>query len=149
MIIEYLKIKKIKSIVYDFNNYINNHREKARKDIAIVCNGKKDKIDMDIPIQTDIDLNIYADGIFIGSNNPIYRDLIEFIKNYKSETKAEHIIEDKSKSIRRREAIQSEESPYSKVISKSGKEMYYYKDPVTGKKRRVSKKSIELAGYKI
>jgi hypothetical protein len=27
--------------------------------------------------------------------------------------------------------------------------MYYYKDPVTGKKRRVSKKSIELAGYKI
>ena len=149
MIIEYLTIKKIKSIVYDFNNYINNHREKARKDIAIVCNGSKDKINIKNSYEANLDLSMLADGIFIGSNNPIYRDLIEFIKNYESETKAEPVIEDKSKSIRRREAIQSEESPYSKVISKSGKEMYYYKDPVTGKKRRVSKKSIELAGYKI
>jgi hypothetical protein len=81
-VIKYLEIKKIKSIVYDFNNYINNHREKARKDIAIVCNGSKDKINIKNSYEANLDLSILADGIFIGSNNPIYRDLIEFIRKY-------------------------------------------------------------------
>lgn len=133
----------INSMITNMERYLHSIFSKDNKQVAFV-------------MPPDFDTNSYKEipdenkltycksacsGIFIGTNSPIYKEILNFITDY---GKAEVEILPEALEMHR-----NDDYKVLKDVTIDGRTLYYVKKTETGNSYPISKKAIQLLGFKV